>query len=281
MKNTILIGTLIMFSLSKAFCFMPKNNMYISKYDLDTNGMTKEKFEAIFNRAYQTYSPIVKAQGATLIMENHWDDGTVNASASRQGSKWYVEMYGGLARHPLVTDDGFLLVVCHEIGHHVGGFPTQGPFHILSNEGQADYFGTLKCMKRVLEKDDNLAIMEKRIIDPIAKTKCEVIYKSQNDIALCERTAMAAKSLGDVLALDEKIKVAFDTPDKSVVKKTFGDHAHAQCRMDTYLSGALCDKPFNQDVSKNNPIDGTCIKKDGYVVGPRPLCWYKPSSSEI
>ena len=51
--------------------------------------------------------------------------------------------------------------------------------------------------------------------------------------------------------------------------------------MDTYFSGSLCDKAFSEDVSDKNPISGTCIKKDGYTVGPRPLCWYKPSSSEI
>jgi hypothetical protein len=32
-------------------------------------------------------------------------------------------MFGGLARHELVTDDGFMMVVCHETGHHLGGAP--------------------------------------------------------------------------------------------------------------------------------------------------------------
>ncbi|MBC7537644.1 MAG: hypothetical protein H7281_02390 [Bacteriovorax sp.] len=294
MKNGILISALTLtFSLSQAFAcdingktgFMPENKLNISKDDKETNGMTKEKFEAIVNRVYLAYSPIISAKGATLEMDNNWDDGTVNAYANRTGSTWHVNMFGGLARHPLVTDDGFLLVVCHETGHHLGGAPKMGSIfgnNWASNEGQADYFGSLKCMKRVLEKDDNQAIVAKMTIDPDAKSKCEMVYKSGDEVALCERIAMAGKSLAQLLGdLGGNSIVAFNTPDQSVVKKTFDAHPQAQCRMDTYFSGSLCDKAYSEDVSDKSPIDGTCIKKDGYAVGPRPLCWYKPSASEI
>jgi hypothetical protein len=264
--------------------FMPNNNLRISKNSKATNGMTKDRFEQIVNRVYLAYSEIVKAKGATLEMNNNWDDGTVNAYANRIGSIWHVNMFGGLARHPLVTDDGFLLVVCHETGHHVGGAPKFGGFGNVwaSNEGQADYFGALKCMKRILEKDDNQTIVSKTTLDPEAKLKCEMVYKSGDDIALCERIAMAGKSLANLLAdLGGNSSVAFITPDKSEVFQTINSHPQAQCRLDTYFSGALCDKAFSENVSETNPIDGTCIKKDGYTTGVRPLCWYRPSASEI
>jgi Zn-dependent protease with chaperone function len=54
-------------------------------------------------------------------------------------------MFGGLARDPLVTKDGFSAVICHEIGHHIAGAPRKG-FSWASNEGQADYFATTKCL---------------------------------------------------------------------------------------------------------------------------------------
>lgn len=291
MKNGIIIGALAMtFSFSQAFgCdihgktgFMPKNNLNISVDDKATNGMTKEKFEAIVNRVYVVYAPIVKSKHAKLKMVNNWDDGTVNAFANRVLGTWKVNMFGGLARHPLVTDDGFLLVVCHETGHHLGGAPKYNGTDWAANEGQADYFGSLKCMRRVLEKDDNQAIVAKMKIDQEAITKCEMIYKSSNDIALCERIAMAGKSLAMLLGdLGGNSNVAFNTPDKSVVSKTNDAHPAAQCRMDTYFSGSLCDKAFTDDVSEKSPIDGTCIKRDGYTEGVRPLCWYKPGDNEI
>jgi hypothetical protein len=300
MKNGFLTSALLFLSVSATLSFssssfacdingktgfMPENNLRISKFDKDTNGMTKERFEAIVNRVYSTYSPIVKALGATLEMDNNWDDETVNAYANRTGNTWHVNMFGGLARHPLTTDDGFLLVVCHETGHHLGGFPKMGSIFGNSwaaNEGQADYFGSLKCMKRVLEKDDNESIVAKMNVDSEATKQCQMVYKSSGDIALCQRIAMAGKFLGALLgSLGGSTSVAFTTPDKSVVKKTFNDHPQAQCRLDTYFAGSLCDKAFTEDVSTTSAIPGTCIKKDGYSVGPRPLCWYKPGTDEL
>jgi len=42
------------------------------------------------------------------------------ASVDKQGQQ-FIHMFGGLARHPLMTEDAFLLVACHEFGHHYGG----------------------------------------------------------------------------------------------------------------------------------------------------------------
>ncbi|MDO9184189.1 MAG: hypothetical protein Q7U04_17375, partial [Bacteriovorax sp.] len=94
MKNGILISALSMtLSFSQLFAcdingktgFMPENNLNISKDDKETNGMSKDKFEAIVNRVYLSYSSIVAEKGATLKMDNNWDDGTVNAYANRTG----------------------------------------------------------------------------------------------------------------------------------------------------------------------------------------------------
>lgn len=292
MKNGILISALAMsLSFSSVFAcdingksgFMPKNNLNISTSDKAANDMTEEKFLSIIKRVSDTYAPIVESKGATLDMINNWDDGTVNAYAHRDGNVWHVSMFGGLARHKLTTDDGFMLVVCHELGHHIGGAPRYGGGNDwASNEGQADYFGTLKCMKRVLENDDNIAIVSKMTVDAEATKQCEMVYKNASEVALCQRISMAGKSLGQLLgSLGGSSKVNFDTPDKSTVKRTNDNHPKGQCRLDTYFHGGLCDKSFTEDVSDSSPIPGTCIKKDGYKVGSRPLCWYKPASAEI
>jgi hypothetical protein len=291
MKNGILISALsLTMSVSSAFAcdiqgktgFMPENNLRISKFDKNTNGMTQARFESIIKRVSDAYAPIVQSKGASLDMINNWDDDTVNAYAHRDGKVWHVSMFGGLARHPLTTDDGFMLVVCHETGHHLGGAPKYGGgTDWAANEGQADYFGSLKCMKRVLENDDNASVVAKMTIDAEVTTKCETVYKSASDVALCQRIAMAGKSLGQLLgSLGGERAVAFTTPDKKIVKKTNDAHPAAQCRLDTYFNGSLCDKSFTEDVSETSPIPGTCIKRDGYKVGTRPLCWYKPGAGE-
>jgi len=261
--------------------FAPENNLRISQWDKATNGMTQERFLAIVKSVSDIYAPIVASKGAVLTMNNRWDDDTVNASAQETGKSWIVNMYGGLARHPLTTDDGFALVVCHELGHHLGGAPRKGTSW-AANEGQADYFGSMKCLRRVLEKTDNISIVSKMSIDAEVTKQCNMVYKNASEIALCQRISMAGKSLGSLLgSLGGTPNVQFTTPDKSVVKKTNDEHPAAQCRLDTYFNGILCDKSYDQENDKNDPKIGTCIARDGYKVGVRPLCWYKPSSSEI
>jgi hypothetical protein len=214
-------------------------------------------------------------------MQNHWSDDTVNASAVRSGKSWVVNMYGGLARHSMTTDDGFALVVCHELGHHIGGAP-RADFSWPANEGQADYFGSMKCLRRIFENDNNAMIVSGMTVDSEATSKCNTVYKSANEVALCQRVAMAGKSLGNVMAsMGESGAVKFNTPDGSIVKTTYDEHPAAQCRLDTYFSGILCDKSYDQDTDYKDPIIGTCIARDGYKVGVRPRCWYKPGDDEI
>jgi hypothetical protein len=264
--------------------FAPENNLQIAEGDKAANNMTKEMFLDAVGRVSKVYEPIVAQKGGKLVMNNRWDDNTVNASAQQSGSTWIVNMYGGLARHPLVTVDGFMMVVCHELGHHIGGAPRKGGFGSswASNEGQADYFAGLKCMRRVLEKEDNIAIVSQMTIDADATQKCEAVYKSASEIALCQRISMAGKSLAMLLGeLGGNSNVKFNTPDLTKVSRTNDNHPQAQCRLDTYFQGSLCDKSVTDDVDNRDPIKGTCIKKDGYTVGVRPLCWYKPGAAEL
>lgn len=279
---TILAG--LFFSLN-SFANFPKNNLKIPENALLRNDMTEERFNEIINLAESTYAPIVKAKKAVLVFSRNWKDETVNASANRfGGTAWFVNMYGGLARHPLVTDDGFLLVVCHELGHHLGGAPTKGGINGFwaATEGQADYFGTLKCMRKILVNDDNASIITKMEIDPNLSTLCSNSYQNDNEIALCKRIAMAGKSLAMLLSsLGDNTAVNFNTPDTSVVKKSNKDHPKAQCRLDTYLAGDLCPKDFNQETGKKDTRVGVCVKSEGYDKRlTRPLCWYKPARGE-
>ena len=291
MKKTMLIGSLALSMSLPAFAcditgksgFLPENNLNIAVGDKMAGDMTQERFEEITGRVAAIYAPIIKEMGATLVMNNNWASGTVNASAQQTGKTWQVNMYGGLARHKLTTDDGFMMVVCHELGHHIGGAPRYGRnTNWASNEGQSDYFAGLKCMRRVLENDDNIAIVAGMTIDAEATKQCESVYKSASEVALCQRVAMAGKSLGQLLgSLGGNSNVNFHTPDKKVVRTTNDAHPAAQCRLDTYFAGMLCDKSILEDVSRTDAIPGTCIKKDGYAQGVRPLCWYKPGSNEI
>lgn len=293
-KRILAAGLATVLTLSQALAcdvhgksgIAPENNMQIHVGDKSSNNMTEELFHATIKRASDVYESIVEANGAKLKMNNKWEDPTVNASAQQSGKTWIVNMYGGLARHPHATADGFLMVVCHELGHHLGGAPRKsgiwGGTRWASNEGQSDYWASLKCMRKILENDNNVEIVANMEVDPSVTAKCTEVYSSENEVALCQRISMAGQSLAMVLgSLNGNTNVSFDTPDSKVVTSTNHNHPAAQCRLDTYFQGMLCDKSHNEDVSAVDAITGTCVKADGYANGVRPLCWYKPGANEI
>lgn len=274
--------------------FVPENDLYISADQKSINGITEEEFNKAIDEVEQVYAPIVENLGGKLNIERNWTDGTVNAYASQSGKTWKVAMFGGLARHATITKDAMALVVCHEIGHHIGGAPKKGgstsgggwwggngggATSWASNEGQSDYFAVLKCLRKSWLNDNNAAIV-KTLNAPKAVTDlCKKTYKKNKiDSALCIRTSMAGKSVSDLFsALGSSAETKFETPDTKIVTKTDDNHPKSQCRLDTYYQGSLCDINMNEDVSQNEEVKGTCHGSLGHTVGTRPLCWFKPS----
>lgn len=292
MKGILVILTVLsLVQASFAGCF-PENNLRFPVGMKSAGGLSQAQFEESIKRVSAIYSPIfVSEYKATLEVENHWDDETVNAYAFQEGDVWHVAMFGGLARNPLTTQDGFEAVICHEIGHHLGG-AVKYPFNAASennwasSEGQADYFATSKCLKKVFAADlaKTLAFYNRVSLtkdEEFAKKQCEVVYKSESEAAICFRSALAGQSLAQLLgSLGGSSKVAFSTPDKKVVKTTVHSHPQAQCRMDTYFQGGLCDKSDSIFPSSTDVSVGYCTLKEGYKVGIRPACWYKASEYE-
>lgn len=257
--------------------FMPENDMSIPVGSKNANSMTEERFNEIIDKVEAVYAPIIKKERrARLKVNRKWTDDTVNASAQQFWKLWIVNMYGGLARHPAVSDDGFALVVCHELGHHLGGAPKNTlPMGWASNEGQSDYFASLKCFRKVFGDDDNAAIISSMNIDAYAAAQCAAQWGNDSDKALCIRAAMAGKSLATLLGGGTR-SVNFKTPDTSVVDSTNNRHPKGQCRLDTYFQGSLCTVPHTTDVSKSDATVGTCNRSKNDQAGVRPLCWYKP-----
>ncbi|MEZ4816245.1 MAG: hypothetical protein R3A80_13750 [Bdellovibrionota bacterium] len=267
--------------------FVPENDLYIAadQKEGEETGITNEEFDSILNRIEKIYGPIIKAKGGTLEIRRLWTDGTVNASAERIGTTYRLNMYGGMARHKIMTADGFMLVACHEMGHHLGGKPKYsnwwpiGSESWASVEGQSDYFGTAKCMRRMF-----LDMTEEELADfdhsnEFAAEKCAGVYEDQKDQYMCLRNAAAGVVLGNVLGeLGNTGSVNLETPSTEVFSGINQKHPKAQCRADTYFQGALCSVPFNVDFSDANHSTGACGKDGGFVEGIRPKCWFNPST---
>lgn len=240
--------------------------------------MDEATFNDTLDKVEATYAPIFKGLNKEpLKVIRKWSNGTVNAVAYPRDGFSNIEMYGGLARHPEATADALALVACHEIGHHIGGVPKVKMFLFVNswaaNEGQSDYFGSLKCFRKVFENEDNLAAIANFNIPDEVDEKCGESFNDGNEYGLCVRNAMAGRALARLLAsLRKSTMPQFNTPDTTVRKWfTYNQHPEAQCRLDTYFAGASCSVSHNEDISQKEPKQGTC---EGMDWGARPNCWY-------
>jgi hypothetical protein len=258
--------------------FLPRNNLQIPAFQKIVTGLTQEQYNAVIKKVEDVYSPIFREQGKTLFIDSDWTDSTVNAFADIFDGKARVRLYGGLARHPVMTVDGLALTICHEIGHHLGGVPkikNSELYKWASVEGQADYFATLKCLRRVFEKDENTVPGE---VPEILKTECEKNHTAE-DARICVRSGLAGLAIGALFSELQKTPAgSLSTPDKTEVLETNPDHPRAQCRLDTFFQGAICDRPVSENVSDTDETLGTCHKKNGSATGLRPACWFKADS---
>jgi hypothetical protein len=262
--------------------FVPKNNLKIFAHQKSINGITEDQFNEVITKIETIYSPIISNMGATLQVERKWTDPTVNAYAQQMGNVWKVSMFGGLARHETITQDAMALVVCHELGHHIGGAPRKvSPWSSpwASNEGQSDYFATLKCLRRAWNNDNNEQVIASMNVPVSLSRACSSQHIWSVDYALCVRSGMAGLSVANLFRAlrNATVEPKFETPDTGVVTQTNDNHPAYQCRLDTYFQGALCEKSFNEDVSPSSEVTGTCHQSTGQTSGIRPLCWFKPS----
>ena len=167
------------------------------------------------------------------------------------------------------------------MGHHLGGAPRHNGW--ASNEGQADYYGNLKCLRRVFSSPSATSFTRVADNNEVAQKACAQSFGKDSDKALCLRTSMAGVSLGTLLNIlgGGTVPPQFDTPDTAVVDVTDDAHPAAQCRLDTYFQAALCARPWNETMSGTDPKVGACTASQGFSVGMRPLCWYKPGPAEL
>lgn len=257
--------------------FLPENSMQIPVGMKMAGGITEQEFNGVLDRLERIFKPDIEREGDTLKINRLWSSGTVNASAQRQGKTVILNMYGGLARHAATTVEGFALVACHEMGHHRGGAPKLGGFGgaWATNEGGADYYATLKCLRQFFAEDDNAAILKNQQIDPIADSGCTYQYPDVRDQMICLRSSVGGQSVANLFhdLRKETTLPTFGTPDRNQVPRMVDEHPDTQCRLDTYFAGMVCLAKEGDKLSNTDYKAGSCYAPRD-TIGLRPRCWF-------
>ncbi len=284
-KALLLIFTLMLpFTLQASTRIIPDNELnlppkeYSSQNKKSNDEVTEEDYLSVIKILTKIYAPVVlERSGFPLIIKTDWQDGTVNAYATREVDSWSVQVPGGIARAKGMTKDSLALIVCHEIGHHLGGAPRSFLYEGWpSAEGQADYWATSKCLKRYFE---TLAAEEISIGFDIPEkiiSDCSSVYKSFIEVKVCIRTMLSSVAFANFLNQlpGSKVSISIETPDTRIVKGTnTNDYPRPQCRLDTLYQGALCSVASSVANSETDSVAGNC--NDEMKAGSRPRCWYK------
>ncbi len=270
-----------------------KNVPNLSERDAN---MTQQEFIDVIEKARVIYAPIIQSHGGRLQINAKWTDDTLNASASQFFGTWTVNMYGGLARHPEMTLDGFAMVLCHELGHHLAGFTFRKGFGGFggtwaANEGQSDYFAAHSCTRELWRNEKEINASFRGQISTIAEESCNRVWTTEDDQNLCYRINAGGESLARVLSSlsDDPAFPTFETPDNNKVNKIDDAHPQAQCRLDTTYAASICTAQFDPQLIPGKEMSDqfgaeaeressqyTCMEISNHIDGIRPRCWFKP-----
>jgi hypothetical protein len=254
---------------------LPVSSITYEMGNKSNEGLSETEYNQVLDQVQTTMGPeIKKVLNKNLIIDRRWSDPTIDAFATRDdANNPVIVMNGGLARHPLMTRDGFLLLVCHEIGHHLGGAPkilrgNSGLKSWSSAEGQADYYATSKCLPLFFHAGIEYKNFDK---DNDANSLKLALSKCRDNV--CARIVLSGLSVSHVFSslLSGTPTPSLLSSDPTKVDKTLYNHPNPQCRLDTFLSGANCDVGTNIPFDNNDPRVGACLKDQGQ----RPMCWFQ------
>jgi hypothetical protein len=201
--------------------------------------VTAEEFDGAIDTVYAAFRDDVAGAGVWDFRRD-WASTSESAWSARSGTMSRTYIAGGFARRPELTADAFLLTLCHETGHFLGGAPlnAQG----LAAEGQADWYATSVCLPALWESVDAPTAPASEM-DP-ALPEAEVEACAASDAAVsrrCERILRAAWSAMHMAAARRQLPAPlFATPDPAVADATVTvGYPGIQCRLDTLRAGAL------------------------------------------
>ncbi len=293
MKTIVLAGVLLFSNLSNACPIEDETKSTLKNSSMNffdptdefgfKSTVTAKDYASVFNHVKKVYTPIFKKAGFQLLLESNWKDKSLKAfatakKANKKRRKIYVS--GGHARLSFYTKETLYVTLCHEIGHHLGGYPII-PKHEwgASSEGQSDYYATSKCMKILFANDDvqNALVASSEFVPQFVKNDCTKQFILEKDQNLCVRLAMASeagvKTLGPIWATGYG---DLNDRDDSVIDKMDYEHPENSCRLQTMYQGALCNADPKVSFSRKEELTGACHPSNGNELGARPFCWFLP-----
>lgn len=165
-------------------------------------------------------------------------------------------------------------IFCHELGHILGGAPFieefPGDARKISTEGQADYFASAKCMKRLIKEEDY-----EYFYIPVS-ISLDLVDRGCED-RKCQLISYFSYETLELFSSEQDFRV--DDFADNTVDYTYAYKNSNQCRLDTFISGAICPVDENLNFSNESQSKNACHWRSldtFFRLGARPNCWFRP-----
>lgn len=142
MRIKLILSLAFLFTSSGVFGFcLPKTLKLPDAHTGDLN-----ELEAIAEDFRSTLLPYLATDEDLVIVFESLSP-LVNAEIKKTNHQVVLELFGGMLRHPKMNESSFRLLLCHELGHVLGGPPLKSRTGWSSTEGQADYYSGSECAR--------------------------------------------------------------------------------------------------------------------------------------
>ena len=155
-KNKIYFLFLILFLLKlnialAVTCPNDRSDYFCRSVEAYPNALiTEQKFYLIPVKIYSLFSPQILSLPYPFVFDFNWRSPFFGAGISNYEHQYKLIILGGTTRIESFSEEAYAALVCHELGHLIGGAPYQtiAGAEWASAEGQADYFAASHCLPR-------------------------------------------------------------------------------------------------------------------------------------
>ena len=119
-----------------------------------------------------------------------WYSDSVNAQAYIRHNRKRVRVYGGLARHRLISRAGMAYAIAHETGHHLGGEPFDRTYSWLSSEIRADEWAFHEGLTKVFGPRQGAVVAVEGLAELIAVSPPNDTSRSHREQLLKEHAGV-------------------------------------------------------------------------------------------
>jgi hypothetical protein len=186
----------------------------------------------------QNIYAVIAQYGKPVVINDQWDTNYFGAGSLQREGFFDIMLTGGYARSPGNSVQILALTVCHEMGHILGGEPRQSSqvagSEWASAEGQADFYAASVCLPLYFKNHPEQI--------PAADESVKKICGGNN---ICEAIAQTGEMYIHFAGtyfpdLKGDVDPQIETPAPPAAELIRDSYPSFQCRLDTFVTGALC-----------------------------------------